>query len=362
MMRVCLATLMALFVSGCNLRPLRETPQPTLPPVITATPMPRPTVAPPPTVVPATVPATAAPVAAAPPSDTPVPPSATASHTPSPAFCEYEVRAQDTLMAIIRVCGYGYQREIAQEVVRINDNVFDEDILPEGEIIRIPRPTPTPPPASPQATVESLASPGFDREAGADSDGGVGCHTVFANDTMVSIAEQYSTTLEILSDMNSQLDWSGCNFTLLAGGEDCVPLLRLGDCVNVPQPTPLPTRFPTPTGSETPTPTATKLAPRLLYPADGATIDSRGLVLQWVGVSGLAAGEVYLVELADQTNNREHRQWTSANSYRAPAEYQPAAGELLQLLWRVSVARQNEAGVYFFVGEQGVWRRFQWQG
>ena len=142
MRRALILLALALFTAGCNLRPLQETPQPTLPPVITATPLPRSTVAPPPTVVPATVPAATAPVAVAPPSDTPVPPSATPSHTPTDAFCEYEVRAQDTLMAIIRVCGYGYQQEIAQEVVRINDNVFDEDILPEGEVIRIPPPDP----------------------------------------------------------------------------------------------------------------------------------------------------------------------------------------------------------------------------
>ena len=177
---------------------------------------------------------------------------------------------------------------------------------------------------------------------------------------MVSIAERYSTTLEILSDLNSQLNWSGCNFTLLAGGEDCVPILNIGACINVPQPTPMPTRFPTPSGNETPTPTATKLAPRLLSPADGAVIRGRELQLEWVGVSGLSEDDVYLVELIDQTTSRDHRQRARSNSYRIPASLAPTDGRDHSMQWRVTVARQNAQGLYYYVGQQGEWRRFQW--
>lgn len=290
------------------------------------------------------------------------PPTVPPSPTPSPAYFEYEVQAEDTLMGIIRAFGYGYQLEVAREVVRLNDTVFSIDFLPVGQVIRIPRPTATATPPGAAATVELLATIGIDSETGLETDSSLGCHTVVANDTMVSIASRYNTTLEILSDLNSDLNWSGCNFTLLAGGEDCVPILNIGACIQVPQPTPTPTRFPTPTGSETPTPTATKLAPRLLYPLEGASIDSRSLILQWVGVSGLGEADVYLVELRNQTTASDHRQRTSANSYRVPVAIAPSAGEAHSLQWRVSVARQNEAGVYYFVGEQGAWRRFEWSG
>ena len=263
-------------------------------------------------------------------------------------------------MGIIQVFGYGYQLEVAQEVVRLNDSVFSIDFVPVGQTIRIPRPTATPMPDGAQATAELLATIGIDSATGLQSNSSVSCHTVVANDTMVSIAERYNTTLEILSDLNSDLNWSGCNFRLLAGGEDCVPILKLGACIQVPQPTPTPTRFPTPTGLETPTPTATKLAPRLLYPAEDERIQAHQLVLQWVGLSGLRAGDVYLVELRDETAASDHKQRTSTTSYRVPEAFAPRLGEAHKLQWRVSLARQNEAGVYSFVGEQGRWRRFEW--
>lgn len=352
-------TLAGLLMAGCNLR-LGQQPTTMPSPVASATPTPspQPTVAPLPTRQLDTPTAT---VPAAPHTDTP-PATTPPSPSPSPAYFEYEVQADDTLMGIIQVFGYGYQLEVAQEVVRLNDSVFSIDFVPVGQTIRIPRPTATATPAGAEATVELLATIGIDSDTGLETGSSLGCHTVVANDTMVSIAERYNTTLEILSDLNSDLNWSGCNFTLLAGGEDCVPILNLGACIQVPQPTPLPTRFPTPTGFETPTPTATKHAPRLLYPLEGERINSRQLILQWMGVSGLSEGDVYLVELRDQTNASDHRQRTRANSYRVPAAFAPRDGQMHSLQWRVSVARQNEAGVYYFVGEQGTWRRFDWSG
>ncbi len=361
-MRLCLwaaLSLASLLLAGCNLRPGQQ-PTATARPVASATQtsLPRPTVAPPPT---QDFVAPTAPVPVAPRTNTPSP-TVPPSPSPSPAFFEYEVQADDTLMGIIQVFGYGYQLEVAQAVVGLNDSVFSIDFLPVGQTIRIPRPTATATPAGAEATVELLATIGIDSATDLQTDTSLGCHTVVANDNMVSIAERYNTTLEILSDLNSDLNWSGCNFTLLAGGEDCVPILNIGACIQVPKPTPLPTRFPTPTGLETPTPTATKHAPRLLYPLEGERIISRELVLQWVGVSGLSEADVYLVELQNQTNASDHRQRTRANSYRVPVAFAPHDGEIHNLQWRVSVARQNEAGVYFFVGEQGSWKRFVWSG
>lgn len=362
MTRLCLLaalTLASLLMAGCNLRPGQQ-PTITSSPVAstTSTPVPRPTVAPPPTRH-LDAPTVSVPVTSY--TNTPLP-TVPPSPSPSPAFFEYEVQADDTLMGIIQVFGYGYQLEVAQEVVRLNDSVFSIDFVPVGQTIRIPRPTATATPAGAEATVELLATIGIDSATGLQTNSSLGCHTVVANDTMVSIAERYNTTLEILSDLNSDLNWSGCNFTLLAGGEDCVPILNIGACIQVPQPTPLPTRFPTPTGLETPTPTATKHAPRLLYPLEGERINSRELVLQWVGASGLSEDDVYLVELRNQTNASDHRQRARANSYRVPVAFAPHDNEIHNLQWRVSVARQNEAGVYFFVGEQGSWRRFDWSG
>ena len=140
-----------------------------------------------------------------------------------------------------------------------------------------------------------------------------------------------------------------------------MPILNIGACINVPQPTPMPTRFPTPTGNETVTPTATKLAPRLLHPAPDAVISSGDLLLEWLGVSGLADEDVYLVEIVDQTDSRDYRQRTRANSFRVPASFAPSDGREHSLQWRVTVARQNPQGMYYYVGEQAAWRRFLWR-
>ena len=356
---VLLLALASLLLAGCNLRPSETRPTATAIFVVvsdTPKPQPRATVTAPPSST--SAPAPTLQVARA--SDTPIPPTAAATATPTPPYFEYLVQGDDTLMGIIQVFGYGYQLEVAQEVVALNASMSSIDVVPVGQTIRIPRPTPTLTPVGAAATAETLASMGIDSDTGLTTGSEVGCHSVIANDTMVSIAERYNTTLEILSDLNSQLNWSGCNFTLLAGGEDCVPILNIGACINVPQPTPMPTRFPTPTGDETPTPTATKLAPRLLSPADGAVIRGRELLLEWVGVSGLGEDDVYLVELIDQTASRDHRQRTRANSYRAPVSLAPTDGRDHAMQWRVTVARQNPQGLYYYVGEQGAWRRFQW--
>ena len=178
---------------------------------------------------------------------------------------------------------------------------------------------------------------------------------------MVSIAHAYNTTLEILSDLNrGEVNWYGCNFKEPAGGPDCRPTLNIGQCVRVPQPTPLPTKAPTPTGDETATPTATQRAPRLLYPADGDIIASGPLSLHWVGVTGLNPAEEYLLELIDQTTNTAFRQVTRANSYRLPDAVVPADGLTHVVQWQVTVARQNDQGEYFYVGAPGQVNTFEW--
>lgn len=366
--RVCrhlLPALLLLLFAGCNIGRPAATPSPTAEwqrlatsefATATALPPPLPTAA---AASPTVQVATAAPSATEP------PPAPSATPTATSIYIEYVVQEDETLFYILQLPqhGYGYEPAVAATVVALNDNIPNADSLRGGISILIPRPTATFTEVGIEATKELLATIGADDSSGAVLPAGavVGCHDVLAGDSMVSIAVQYRITLEILSDLNRDVNWSGCNFTQPSGGPECRPNLRIGQCIRVPAPTPLPTKFPTPSGAETATPTATKLAPRLLYPPDGAILPPAPLTLLWVGLSGMSADDEYLIELVDQTTNQSLRQVTRANSYRVPQAFIPADGQTHTLQWRVIVARQFENGVYQYVGAEGDWPTFQWR-
>ena len=363
-----LLSLVLLLTTGCNISLPEALPSPTVEveviataiPLASATPSLSPSPpAPSPTSPPVQIVRPEPTVTEAPASPAP-PPTAT-----SPFF-EYLVQEGETLFYIIQLPqhGYSYEPNVAATVVALNDNIRDADSVIGGITILIPRPTATATAAGAQATQALLATIGLDDSSGAvlDSGAAVGCHNVLAGDSMVAIAHTYNTTLEILSDLNrGEVNWYGCNFKEPAGGPDCRPTLNIGQCVRVPKPTPTPTKIPTPTGDETATPTATKLAPRLLHPANGDLIAAGPLTLHWVGVSGLNPEDEYLLELIDQTANEAFRQVTRANSYHIPEAFIPADGQTHLMQWQVTVARKNERGEYYYVGAPGEVNSFEWR-
>lgn len=323
-------------------RPVSSTPPPATtasPPILAAT-------APPTTLVPS-------------------PSAPKATPTATSLYIEYLVNDGETLFYILQLPqhGYGYEPELAATVVALNANIPDADSLRGGITILIPRPTLAPTAPGAQATKDLLADLGAEDTSGVVLPAGaaIGCHIVEAGDAIIGVAVQNNTTLEILHGLNRDLNWFGCNFTLPSGGENCAPQLSIGQCVRVPLPTPLPTKFPTPSGQETATPTATKLAPRLLYPAEGAILPAGPLLMQWLGIAGMNATDVYLIELVDQTSNQTLRQVSRANSFRVPAAFAPSDGKNHLIQWRVSVAKADAQGVYNYVGAEGNWRAFQWQ-
>ncbi len=352
-------------VSACNIRSPETAKTPTTeqegiatskPPLVaTAKPIPSATVTVLPTLEIATATAT----------DAILPPTPTTVPTATSAFFEYVVQEDDTMFYVIQLPehGYGYDPEVAATVVALNDNISHIDLLPPvGNTIFIPRPTSTATAVGASATQEVLATIGVDDGTGAllQSGSNVGCYEVEPGDSIVAIAEQYSTTLEILSQLNKEIQFFGCAFTEPSGGPDCKPNIQIGQCVFVPLPTPLPSKTPTPTGDETATPTATHLPPRLIYPADGALIPAGELRLQWVGISGIGAEDEYLVELIDQTANDSLPQVSNANDLIVPSAFAPDDGQTHVIQWRVSVAGSNDQGVHYIVGAPGIWRTFMW--
>ena len=304
-------------------------------------------------------------IATATPTLTPPPPSPQSSPPATSPFYEYVVQEQDSMFYVIQLPqhGYRYQPEIAATVVALNDSIINMDVLPIGETILIPRPTMTGTVPGANATRQILATLGADDASGAvlDASAVVGCHEVAEDETLVGIALQYDTTLEVLSSLNREINWFGCAFTEPSGGPDCNPNIQIDQCIRVPQPTPLPSRTPTPSGRETATPTATHRAPRLLYPADNATVPAGALRLQWLAISGISAEDEYLIELYDQRTNQPLLQQVSRSSdFQLPLEIAPSDGQTHLIQWRVSVARRGPGGVYAYVGQPGQWRAFHW--
>jgi len=350
-----------LTLSACNI----NTPNPVATPTVRTSATQRPSQTAIPTLTPAVQSTTESPPIPATATRTAQPPTRTPLPSATPGPFEYVIREADTLYYIIQLPqhGYSYEPAVAQAVVALNENISSIDILPPaGSTILIPRPTATSTAVGSQATQALLATIGVDDTAGALLASGavVGCHDVEPDDSLVGIALEFDTTLEILSQLNPELNWFGCDFTKKSGGPDCNPTIRIGQCIQVPQPTPLPSRTPTPSGSETPTPTPTPLAPRLLYPPDGAVMPPGTFALQWVGVSGLDDADEYLVELTNQTTGQTMQQVTRANTLVLPDDFVLKDGQTHIILWRVSIARLHAGRGYVYAGGQGNWRDFEW--
>ncbi len=293
------------------------------------------------------------------PTDIPASPTPTEiPFTPTPSVVEYVIQPDDTLIFIIR--RYGYRDlNVLDDVVRLNPNMTSADRLPPpGSTILIPLPTLTPTLASDALTATRAAGVPVVQ---LPVETIITQHTVREGETIIGIAEQYRTTLRILSNLNPSIFFSGCNFANPSGGPDCRVFLEVGQSINVPAPTPTPTLSPTPSGSETPTPTPTRDAPLVSFPPRDAVIRASTFTLQWVSVGILEPQQVYLVQIENLTTGTLFNDVTRATSYQLPAALAPTGGTVQQYRWRVSVAQLNEAQVYALVGAEGQWRAFAWQ-
>ncbi len=298
-----------------------------------------------------------APPTAAPPTETPTP-----TETLGPWV--YTIQEGDTLGYIIQLepFNYDFSLDVINAVVRLN-NLPSADILPPvGSQILIPRPTATNIPENFDITATTNANLGLTQLGNVTIASGTSfaCHNVGEGETIVGIALEYRTTLEILSQLNRDLNWSGCAFNQPGGGPNCNPTIRVGQCINVPQPTPVPTSTPTPNGNETATPTPTYAQPRTVYPSQNALLPAGRIRLQWVSTGILDVGEVYLVEVEDKTTGAKWADTTLETSILLPDSLIPADGTTHTIHWRVTVAKPNADGVYEIISGQDTIHIFQW--
>ena len=294
---------------------------------------------------------------------TPPPPRPTAAPSPTRAPWQHVIRDGETLGYIIQQ--YGYRSfDVIEEIVRLNENVASANLLPgEGSVILIPRPSATPLPADftplpvPPALVEGIAptSPA----TGLNYTAAINEHVVVAGQTVVDIVVQYNTTLEIVSILNPEIAFAGCDFGVASGGPNCNPFLSVGQIVRVPAPTPTPTLSPTFSGAETATPTPTWMPPRVISPPQNAILPATTFRLQWLSVGILAPGEMYLVQLSDESGV-VHNAVTLETSLMLPEALVPMDGVDREMSWTVSVARVNAEGIYQITGGYPQPRRFRW--
>ncbi len=191
------------------------------------------------------------------PSGTPPPASSTPSPTATLGPYEHVIQAGDTLFAIIQQDGY-FDFQVVPDIERLNPSIPDLNNLPVGRTLLIPRQTPTPTPVGMEMTAVIQATLGITPVKAVPDNAPIECYTVVEGDDLVSIAENFNTTLEVLKGLNPDLYFPPtCDFNIRSGGPECNVLINIGQCIRVPYPTPTATLSPTPSGSETATPTPT---------------------------------------------------------------------------------------------------------
>ena len=336
---------------------------PTIVPVtVTDAPTNTPTVSPSPTVTatPEGLP-TSTIQAAVEPTDTALPPSQTPTPTDTPGPFEHQIQAGETLGFIVQQ--YGHRSfDVISDVVRINETIFNPDTLPApGTTILIPRPTVA-------GVSETIPDDGTNNGTPVPqptrfTDGFNMVHVVQDGESVIDIAQQYNTTLEIISQLNPDIGFSGCDFNNPSGGPDCIIPISIGQEVIVPAPTPTPTLSPTPSGNETATPTPTYMPPLVVFPPDQGVARSGVFRLQWVGAGVLNADEVYLIYIKNVTAEGQVNAFiTHDNTFMLPEELAPQTAERQEYQWWVAIGRLNESGQYANVSGEPQINTFYWEG
>ncbi len=315
------------------------------------------------------------------PTVTPMPPTATPTPTVTP--CYQTAQQGDTVLGMAYRCGH---RDLAVVDLILDINGMDSpQELQLGQTLEIPWPTPTPVPGQETPTAEAVAETGDiapaltptlrlnqfgTPDALAKYENieptlrpGHAWHIVSEDETILSIAYTYDTTIEVLSQINPEIPFLQCDYGDPTGGPNCVVLLSIGQRVRVPVPLPSPTPTLTPAGTFTPTPSATPTinAPYPLSPEDGARFAADQLVtLRWGSTGTLARQERYIVHVRDLHTGQEYTASVAELSYVLPGGWQPADRNRHTFEWWIAVGTLDEQGAVLSERFATAPRRFTW--
>lgn len=146
----------------------------------------------------------------------------------------------------------------------------------------------------------------------------------------------------------------------LPAGSD---VIRVNQSLVIPIGTPTPTLVPTVDANATPTPLPPYAPPALLSPPDGAVFSGPGavIVLEWASVDILGPGEWYALHVA-RAGAEPIVVRTRTTAYRVPAELYPPPGAVSrEVRWRVQIVRQVRGGdTYEVVSLPEPVRTFRW--
>ncbi len=256
--------------------------------------------------------------------------------TPLPPI-DYTVRAGDTCGGIALTFGVS-----VQSIIVLNNLDAQCLTLRENQVIKVPYPTATPPPA-PTSTPEAA-------EATIQACDKVAI-TVQENDTLSSISLNYAVSQQAIKDFNGLT-----TDNVYLGQPLLIPL-----CMRAATPGPSPTATIPP-----PYP-----APNLLLPADGAafTLANDVVTLQWASVGTLRDGEAYQVTVEDVTASQTRRlvDYVADTKYIIPVSFRPRDNIAHVIRWWISPVRQagtDEQGkpVWVSAGATSEKRVFSWAG
>lgn len=209
-----------------------------------------------------------------------------------------------------------------ESLLAAND-LQEGDLIRVGQLLRIPTPTPILGPNGLPVTPTPTSTP--DQRAAV--------YTVQRGDTLVSIAAQFSVTVEAI---------------MTANGLKPDEIIRPGQPLVIPLGTPTVEPFPIHRPTPTPTPGPPWPAPKLLSPPEGAQFSGEEpVLLRWAAVGLLEKDQWYVLRvwLPDQPGSRFPRAWTKGTSFRLPADWHPPADAASdKLCWQVTVTQKAEGG------------------
>lgn len=305
------------------------------------------------------------------------------TETPTPTPCIQRVAPGDDLITLALRCGHR-SMDVIDVILELN-GLSDPSRIQVDQVIEIPWPTATiDPNAIPTSTPEAnTGSSSGDTQfvasnATSESDllpfdpfaptatktlqPGVMWHTVAFGENIVVIALRYGANVEILSQLNPEVTFAQCDFSIDSGGGSCTVNLFEGQLLRVPAPTATPTLPPTPSGSETPTPTVTPTfnAPSALSPTDRSFFTNDQIItLRWISTGTLSPGEVYHVDVKNVTTGDSYTMDTQELFVLVPSEWQGIENERYEYQWTVSVKNAGRPDELRYTTEP---RTFIWQG
>jgi LysM repeat protein len=176
-------------------------------------------------------------------------------------------------------------------------------------------------------------------------------HEVESGETLISIADDYDTTVE----------------AIMAANQLTSPdLIFVGHNLIVPLMPPTSTLTPTPTPTPSSTPGPPYAAPYLLSPPNSTVFrgEDAVILLSWASVGILRENQVYLVELETPARTTPITYTTHGTSWRLPSDLWPT-GRRRGLSWHVIVVEQDNANqdgqAWHFTSLPSETRRFVWQ-